>query len=142
MQVLSNVVQLIGAIVTWLGLWHAYTRAKYGLGLWPWIKSKLRRRGPDQTITSIGIPGGEAFGHTTISGDGYVSFTLDTTKPVEDQLGQLAIHMHKLDAMFPSIRQDLIRLDRAMADARQHAETVASQALRRQGSHWPAVAGP
>jgi hypothetical protein len=126
--------------VTLVGLAHAYTRARFGLGLWPWllskglelwqwILSKLRGRGPDQTISGIGIPSGEAFGHFTISGDGYVSFTLDTTKSVEDQLDQLATHVRKLDAIFPPIRQDIIRLNGAVADARQHAETLVSQAL-------------
>jgi len=129
MQVLSNVVQLIGAIVTWVGLWHAYTRARYGLGLLPWIVSKLRRRGPDQTIAATGIASAEAFGFGTLSADAYAPFALDMTKSVEDQLAQLATYVRELRALFPQIGQEIIRLDRDIADARQHAETIASQAL-------------
>jgi hypothetical protein len=122
-------VQLFGAVVTLVGLAHAYTRARFGLGLWQWIWSKLRRRGPHQTIAPTGIPSAATFGFGSLSADGYAPFALDTTKPIDDQLAQLATYVRELRALFSPIGQQIVRLDRDIADVRQHAETVAAQAL-------------
>jgi hypothetical protein len=51
------------------------------------------------------------------------------------QLGQLATHVRELPALFPLIGQQIVRLDRDIADVRQHAETMAAQALADAKSH-------
>lgn len=114
MREFANAVQLIGALVTMLGLSHAYTRAKYGLGLWRWTLSKLRRRGPDQTVTMNGIPSAEAFGQFTISNRADASFELDRTQAVEQQLFQLEIHMRNLYKLYPELSRGISELKTAI----------------------------
>jgi hypothetical protein len=60
---------------------------------------------------------------------------LDTTKPVDDQLAQLATYVRELRALFSPIGQQIVHLDRDIADVRQHAETEAAQALTDAKSH-------
>lgn len=126
MQAVANVVQLIGALVTFVGLAHAYTRSAYGMGLGRWIMSKLRRS--DVQLTGEGLLVGMG-GTGTASVDVYAPFSLDTGQPVEDQLAHLAEYVRELRAMFPLIGQQFIQLQRDVADARAHAESVAGQAL-------------
>lgn len=125
MQDAANILQLVGALVTFLGLWHAYTRSKYGLGLLPWLASKFRHR----TVEMSGSTVVEATGEGTAIVDAYPGFVLDTTLPIEGQLAQLADYVRELRLLFPSIGQKFSQVDRDIADARAHAESVAAQAL-------------
>lgn len=134
MQTVANAVQLLGAVVTFLGLSHAYTRSKYGTGLWTWIKTKLRRRGPDQVISATGIASGEGFGFAGVA-IGYAPFALDTALPVEGQLEQLAKHVRELRAMFGPIERDVRRLDSVVNDTRAYADSAAAQALTDAKAH-------
>ena len=86
------------------------------------------------TITPTGIASGE-YRFSTTGANGSAPFALDTTKPVQDQLGQLASYVRELRALIAPIDQQIVRLERAIADGRQHAETVAAQALADAKSH-------
>lgn len=135
MQSVANAVQLAGAAVTFLGLWHAYTRSRYGVGLWPWIVSKLRRRGPDQTIHATGIASGEAFGFGSAA-SGEAPFTLNPAQPVDAQLAQLVDYVRQLRSLFAQIEQDIHRMDRAIDSTRAYAESAAEHALTEAKTHY------
>jgi hypothetical protein len=129
MQVAANVVQLIGAVVTFLGLWYAYTRSAHDTTPWAWLWSTVRRSKP-RVHTGAAQPSFYSFG--TISAEGYAPFTLDTALPIEDQLADYA---HRLRALFSPVFNDIARLDRDIKSAREHAASVASQALTDANQH-------
>lgn len=131
----SITAQLVGAVVTMFGLGHAATRTRYGMGLASWFWSKVRRRGPDQTITTTGIPSAEAVGGFTMSSEARATFALDTSQPMEDQLAQLETQIQNLYALYPAMRQEMTRLNNAITDTQQHAETLASKALNDAKEH-------
>jgi hypothetical protein len=126
MQFAANVVQLVGAVVTLLGLWYAYTRSAHDGSPWVWLWSKVRRSNP-RVQTGAAQPSLYSFG--TLSAEGYAPFTLDTAQPIEDQLTQLADYARSLRSLFSPVFQDIARLDRDIKAAHEHAASVASQAL-------------
>ena len=71
------------------------------------------------TITPTGIASGE-YRFSTTGANGSAPFALDTTKQVQDQLGQLASYVRELRALIAPIDQQIVRLERAAGLAHRH----------------------
>lgn len=132
----ATTLQCVGALVTFGGLWWAYVRAKTGLGLWElvdhawlWVVrrwDRLRGRDVSTVVHVAGIEVAVAPG----TPDVYVEFAqLQRQWPVEDQLGQLAEAVVRLQDRLREARKELAQLAMAIEDLRQLSEFQAREAV-------------
>lgn len=124
----ARAVELVGALVTAIGLSYAYGRAKYGerflVEFWDAVVDRMMRRPRAATVhvsAAIGATG-------TFSADAYAVFQLDKTAPTEAQLNQLADFCRSTQTELAKVRQQLAQHDRDISGARTHATEVAAQA--------------
>jgi hypothetical protein len=124
-KIAANTVELIGALVTAYGLLFAYGRAR-GLpnrirAWWAKIRGERQRvviaPAPFGAGAEMGIP------------DVHVGFHLDAELSTPEQLAQLESYVRELRTMFGPVNSDIARLDRAIDQTRDHADTAAAQAL-------------
>ncbi|OBH12087.1 hypothetical protein A5695_17820 [Mycobacterium sp. E1747] len=64
-----------------------------------------------------------------MSGDVHIAFTLDENATTDEKLAQVQGYLRELRAMFGPINAAINRIDKAIEEAKKHANTVAAQAL-------------
>lgn len=122
---LSTTVELVGTLVTGFGLIYAYGRATR-------LPSRLRelwdrlRHGP--RIVSGGAAVNIGVG-TLASADVHKRFTLDSNASDDEKFAAIEAYLREIRLMFAPINGAIERLDRAVKEAKEHANIVAAQAL-------------
>lgn len=124
----ARAVELVGALVTAVGLSYAYGRARHGerflAEFWRAAVDRIMRRPRAATVHVSGAIGATG----TFSADAYAVFQLDRTAPREDQLDQLADFCRSTQTELATVRQQLTQHDRDISGARAHATEAAAQA--------------
>lgn len=124
MHWLSGTVQLVGTIVTGVGLLYAYGRATGLAGrLRGWWRRLLHK--PINVTINAPIMGVEV----SMSADAHIPFTLDENATTDEKFAQIQKHVRELRAMFAPINTAINRIDKAIDEAKKHADTAAAQAL-------------
>jgi hypothetical protein len=122
----STTVELVGTLVTGYGLLYAYGRAtRLPTRLREWWNHRVRRK-PRNTILS---PASALISLGTFAPDVFIEFKLDENATADAKFAQLERHVRELRAMFGLANAAIQRLDKAIEQAKKHAETVAAQAL-------------
>jgi len=125
MHWLSTTIQLVGTVVTGYGLLYAYGRAKrLPARLIAWFRRILHR---PRNIVIGALP--TIIKVDTGTADVNIEFKLDENATTEQQFAQLQTYVRELRGMFVPINAAIDRLDKAVEQAREHADTVAAQAL-------------
>lgn len=124
MHWLSTTVQLLGTIVTCYGLFYAYGRARR-------LPARLRewwdhvRHGPHNATVATATMGVRA----SMSADAHIAFTLDENATADEKFAQVQKYLQELRALFGPINAAINRIDKEIKQAKEHADTVAAQAL-------------
>jgi hypothetical protein len=123
---LSTTVELVGTLVTGFGLFYAYGRAVRLPGqvreLWNRIRHGPRVITGGVAVT-LGSPGMLA------TGDVHTPFTMDENWPDDLKFAAIQAYVRELRIMFGPLNAAVERLDNAIEQAKEHADTVAAQAL-------------
>ena len=132
MQIAANTFALIGAAVTAYGLFTAYSRTVgWSDRLRVWRANVQawwgRKRGKPQPVGVT--PGSAELRLTGGTPDVRVQFQPDASLSTPDRLTRLEDYVHHLADVFTSFNTNIVRLDRAIVDARTHADTTAADAL-------------
>jgi hypothetical protein len=121
----STTVQWVGGLVTGYGLLYAYGRAtRLPTRLREWlarIRHKPRNLTMDVAPAFIGVG--------TLGADVYELFTLDQNATADAKFAELERYVRELRAMFGPVNRAIQQLDKAIEQAKKHAEAVAAQAL-------------
>jgi uncharacterized membrane protein YccC len=125
MHYLSTSVQLAGTLVTGYGLLYAYGRAKsLPARIREWW-ARIRRRPPRNV--SIGA---HLSVEAQLSAEAHRPFTFDQNATTDEKLAQLETYVRKLRIMFDNpVKAEIARLDRAIDQAKEHANAAAEQSL-------------
>lgn len=115
MKYVAITVELVGTAIAAIGLWNAYSRVRYGIGLWQRLKRGWL------IWPKAGTAEG-TYGWRTTGAKGYAPFALDNTLQVEDQVTQLADYVRKL-------KNEIATLDRQVEQVRTQTSAAVSQAL-------------
>jgi hypothetical protein len=132
----ATTLQFVGAVVTFAGLFWAYFRARYGLGLWElldrgyarverWVRRLLGKGRPIVVRVPMGALKMGGFPPTVRQ----VFRQLDRTLPIEGQLAQLESAITNLQEWFDPIRDDLHALRTEIQAVRVLTESSAQKAL-------------
>ncbi|WP_236723391.1 hypothetical protein, partial [Mycobacterium avium] len=110
--------------VTGVGLLYAYGRAT-GVaarlrGWWRRLLHKSINASIDASLMGAGV---------SMSGDVHIAFTLDENATTDEKFAQIQSYVRELRAMFGPINAAINRIDKAIEEAKKHADTVAAQAL-------------
>ena len=120
MKYVAITFELVGTVVAAFGLWHAYSRTRYGIGIW-----KRLTRGW-LIWPKAGTTGGTYDWRTTAKG--YAPFALDNKLRVEEQVVQLADYVRELKSEITGLGREcerdriqaLAAVSQALADAKHH----------------------
>ncbi|ORA07758.1 hypothetical protein [Mycobacterium arosiense] len=124
MHWLSMTVQLVGTVVTGIGLLYAYGRATR-------LRAQLRgwwdrvRRKPINATVNATLPGMQM----SMYGDVHMPFALDENATTEEKFAQIQGYVRELRAMFGPINAAIARLEKEIEQAKEHADAVAARAL-------------
>ena len=116
MKYVAITVELVGTAVATVGLWNAYSRSRYAIGLWQRLMHGWLIWPKAGTGTAAGMYGWR------VTAKGYAPFALDNTLQVEDQVAQLADYVRKL-------KSEIAQLDHEVEQVRTQASAAVSQAL-------------
>lgn len=121
----STTVQLVGTLVTGYGLFYAYGRAT-GLAArlrewWANVRHKPRNIIIDAAPLLISV--------SLSAADVHVGFKLDENATIDEKFAHLEGYVRELRGMFGSVNAAIERLDKAIEQAKKHADTAAAQAL-------------
>jgi hypothetical protein len=122
---LSTAVQLVGTLVTGYGLLYAYgraTRLPARLREW-WDRVRHRRR--DATVNVPAMLSTAAM----LDADAHRPFTLDEDATPDEKFAETQKYVRELRNMFAPVNFAIDRIDKAIEQARKHADTAAAQAL-------------
>jgi hypothetical protein len=137
----STTLQLVGAVVAFLGFSGAYVRAECGLTLRAWVWQQLLRFARrvkllwdrlrhKPIIIRVQAGAGATMGAGTPLVATYPSpLVLDQTLPLEQQVAQLADYANKLQQAVPKLKQEIHRLDGRIDEAQAGASELAEKLL-------------
>lgn len=125
MRFVSTTVQLVGTLVTAYGLLYAYGRAsRLPARIKGWW-ARIRRQRRDITIEVQTIPSSAG----AFPPDVRVEFNLDASATTDEKLAELERYVRELRCMFTEVNFAISRLEKAIQEAKQHADAAAAQAL-------------
>jgi 4-amino-4-deoxy-L-arabinose transferase-like glycosyltransferase len=134
----ATIVQFFGALVAAVGFGTAYLRARYELTVeklakrvWVFIQrlwARLLGR-PQQPIHTAGDA--QAIGHFEATGVGMVTFNLNTSLRLQEQVRRLAQFVNARSAEAAQMESMIVDLRRNLAHARQATSELESRMLTR-----------
>jgi hypothetical protein len=132
----ATIVQLVGAVVTFGGLWTAWLRAKHGETIRS-LGKRLAKRIAERVVRILGIPRGvvipvEAASAIAIGSTAFftLTFGIDRTKSTVENFERLVDFVNRLSGnTILQIEQQIDELRRDIKDARAHASDLASRTL-------------
>jgi hypothetical protein len=129
-------VQAVGSLIAFLGLWRAYARARYDLTVPGWLKSvadrlwrwicRKPRRGQDIVIAAPTMTA-----HVEASATAYVTFVLDTTLTVEEQIAGLVQFVNDRSKDGVGVQNKLVELGRDLRNLQSRASEIERNTLQR-----------
>jgi hypothetical protein len=149
MHYVAAAVQLVGTIVTGLGLVNAQLRVTSGVGLGTrlkgmgtrlkgigtrlskWLAGLLRKPGRDAVIRPTGIPSGEAFGTYAVTAEaaGEADFHLRDDLTPDEKFAALADRARGLESILRKTNNDITVLRIEMSEVSTTASQETEQAI-------------
>jgi hypothetical protein len=133
----ATIIQLVGAVVTFGGLWTAWLRARHGvtiaglaMQLWDWILKQFAKLfgWPRPMVVQPGGAHLKLYAETTAGG--FVTFNVISSMSTEENLERLAQFVNNLSGKtIPQIERHIVNLRSDINKTRTHASDLASQTV-------------